>query len=168
MNADIAISLVALLVSIITLGVSIHFWLRQFRPLVTVAVRTASASPMMIAYKLEVMNSGTIPAKDIALSVDEGSLAGALGADATPDNKARWLACFTPHPLIRILHNGSSTSCSFGTTKASNAGFWKTRAQIAIKIKYEGWFGKRYLECQVVEIVDSGSFTGFMWGDGDA
>ena len=85
--ANLAVAGVALVVSTIALGVSIYFWRRQFRPIVTIAVRTHKAGPEAIAYDLVVMNSGSMPAKSIQLTVDESSLASAFGADATPDNK---------------------------------------------------------------------------------
>ena len=167
-GADTVIAFVALLVSLIALVSSVYFWRRQFRPIVTAAVRTAHAGDDGIAYKLELLNSGTIPAKNVILTVDETTLPGAFGADATLENKARWLACFAPHLLIKVLHNGARVTCSFGTTKANGQGFWKVRAQIQLTIQYEGWFGKKDRQLQIVEVVDSASFTGYMWGDGDA
>ncbi|BCN41084.1 hypothetical protein ALDI51_44030 [Alicycliphilus denitrificans] len=167
-TADTVIALVALLVSLLTFGASIRFWRRQFRPIVTAAIRTHGASNQAIAYNLVLLNSGTIPAKNIALSVDESTLVAALGDDATTENKTRWLACFSATPRIRILHNGDRTSCSFGTTQTENSGFWKNRATISITIKYDGWFGLSYTQQQVLEVVDSASFTGYMWGDGHA
>ena len=167
-SIDTLVALAALAVSLLALIASIHFWRRQFRPIITAMVRTAAGGNEAIAYKLEVLNSGAIPAKNVVLRVDETTLPAALGADATPENKAKWLACFTPHSQIKVLHNGSRVTCSFGTTRANADGFWKYRAQIQITIEYEGWFGKRYSQLQIVEVVDSASFTGYMWGDGDA
>lgn len=168
MTFDTAIALVALLVSLLTFGASIIFWRRQFRPIVTAAIRTHVAGTQAIMYNLVLLNSGTIPAKNIVLGVDELTLVAALGDDATTENKTRWLACFSATPRIRILHNGDRTSCSFGTTQIGNSGFWKNRATISITIKYEGWFGLSYTQQQMLEVVDSASFTGYMWGDGHA
>lgn len=41
------------------------------------------------------------------------------------------------------------------------------RAQVSIIIEYEGWFGKKYVQPQTIDITDSGSFTGYMWDDGN-
>ncbi|MDD2180742.1 hypothetical protein OIN59_25270 [Acidovorax sp. D2M1] len=141
---------------------------KQFRPIVSVAVRTESGSESGIFYKLEVLNSGSIPAKDISLSADPSSLSDAFGADASEKYKKMWLACFSPSLKIDILHNQSRVTCSFGTTRGSDQGFWKYRARISITVRYQGWFGKAYEEKQVIQILDSASFTGYMWGDGDA
>jgi hypothetical protein len=167
-TTDTLIAFIALVVSLLTFGASIRFWRRQFRPIVTAAVRTYKGGNHAIAYNLVLLNSGTIPAKNITLSVDESTLMAALGDDATVENKTRWLSCFSATPRIRILHNGDRSSCSFGTTRNGNAGFWKNRATMSVTIKYEGWFGLHYTQQQILEVVDSASFTGFMWGDGDA
>jgi len=71
--------------------------------------------------------------------------------------------CFTDKMSIPLLHNGDRTSCSFGTSKANNAGFWKYKAAIAITLTYEGWFGKTYEQNQEIYIVDSDSFTDGKW-----
>lgn len=167
-TADTLIAFVALVVSLLTFGTSIYFWRRQFRPIVSAAVRTHKAGNLAVAYNLVLLNSGTIPAKNISLSIDESTLVAAFGDDATTENKTRWLACFSAAPRIKILHNGDRMSCSFGTTKSGNAGFWKSRATISIAIKYEGWFGLSYTEQQILEVVDSASFTGYLWGESDA
>jgi hypothetical protein len=163
-SIDTAIALLALAVSIIALGISVYFWRRQFRPIVTAAIKTHGAGNEAIAYDLVLLNSGSIPAKDITLKVTDESLQRAFGTDATPDNKTRWLACFLSTTQIRALHNGDHVSCSFGMTRANDSGFWKMRAQLAITIEYTGWFGKSYVQQQTLEIRDSTSFTGFMWG----
>ncbi|MEA9423183.1 MULTISPECIES: hypothetical protein [Aeromonas] len=165
-NVDTVIALVALAVSVIALTLSIYYWRRQFRPIVTAAVRTKMAGLECIAYNLVLLNSGSIPARNIRLNVDESTLEDALGKDATKENKKRWLACFSNTQQITVLHNGAITSCSFGTTRLNDQGFWKVRGKITITIVYEGWFGKYYQESQTLEIVDSASFTGYSWGNG--
>jgi hypothetical protein len=50
-------------------------------------------------------------------------------------------------------------------SQINDEGFWKYRSNLRITIEYLGWFGKHYLETQYLKIVDSDSFTGFMWGD---
>lgn len=40
MSAELAVSVVALVVSALALGLSVFFWRRQFRPIVTAMVQT--------------------------------------------------------------------------------------------------------------------------------
>jgi hypothetical protein len=166
-SIDSIIAFSSLAVSVIAVAISFYFWRLQFRPIVTAAIRTAKGGPDAIAYNLDILNSGSIPAKNILISVDETTLPGAFGTDATTENKARYLSCFSPASQISVLHNGSRVSCSFGTTKPDNHGFWKYRAKVEITLRYGGWFGKRYEQKQIIEVVDSDSFTGHMWGDSD-
>lgn len=91
MNMNTIIALSALIVSVIALGISICFWLKQFRPIVTAAVRTAKAGSEVIAYNLVILNSGTIPTRNIRLKVDESSLRAAFGKDRATDNEERWI-----------------------------------------------------------------------------
>ena len=140
MTPDTMIASAALAVSIVSLLVSLYFFRRSFRPIVTATVK----------------NSGTIPAKNIRIRTDAKSLEAAFGADATTVNKRGWLAAFDR--TILILHNGDHVKCSFGTTSANNSGFWKYEAIIPVVVTYQGWFGSWY-----IQIVDSTSFTQFTW-----
>lgn len=159
---DRLIAAAALAISFCSLGISVYFWSRSFRPIVTAAVKTHSAGSEAIVYDLVVLNSGAIPAKNIRITAPEKSLAGAFGRDASLENKQRWLACF--NHVIAILHNNDKVLCSFGTTEANDAGFWKYNATIIVRINYEGWFGNRYTEEQNIQIAGSESFTGYSWG----
>ncbi|TCJ18179.1 hypothetical protein EZJ19_02785 [Parasulfuritortus cantonensis] len=161
---DTLIACVSLLVSIIALAISVRFWQQSFRPIVTAAVKTHSGGSEAIHYSLVLMNSGAIPAKNVVLRANQRSLHGALGDEATEENRRRWLACFSDRAAVAVLQNGDRASCSFGVTKRNNAGFWKYKSVIKISIEYEGWFGRKYSEPQELLIADSDSFTGFSWG----
>ena len=155
---DTMLAAAALAVSLSSLLLSVYVWRRSFRPIVTAAVKTHEAGNVLIAYDLVLLNSGTIPARNIRIEAMEHSLASTFGRDASAENKQSWLACF--NQVIAILHNDDRVSCSFGTTKADDAGFWKCNATIPVVITYEGWFGRTFKEKQNIQICDSNSFTG--------
>ncbi len=157
------IAAAALAISFCSLVVSIYFWSRSFRPIVTAVVKTHAAGNEKIAYDLVVLNSGTLPARNIRITAAENWLGAALGRDTSEENKQKWLACFNNQGIV-LLHNNDRVSCSFGTTEANDAGFWKYDATIPVMITYEGWFGKKYKETQNIKISDSNSFTGYFWG----
>jgi len=69
----------ALVISLIALWLSIYFWRRTFRPILTAAVRTRQGGNVAIACDLRLLNSGTIPAKEIVLTASESSINAALG-----------------------------------------------------------------------------------------
>lgn len=158
------VSLVALLISIISLIISFRYWSKSFRPIVTAMVKTHAAGNLATIFDLEILNTGSIPAKNIRLKAKQEDIDKALGKDSTTENKARWLSCFEPENIISILHNNSSIKCSFGESKANDQGFWKYKAKIPITIEYQGWFGKKYTQNQDIQIIDSESFTGYQWG----
>lgn len=160
---DTLIASCALLVSIIALALSVYFWKRSFRPIVTAMVKTHSTGNVATAFDLEILNSGTLPAKNIRLLTEQERVNASLGTDSGQENRRRWLSCFEPENIIAILHNGETIRCSFGTSRENDSGFWKYRAEIPITIQYEGWFGKKYTQEQIIRIIDSDSFTGFMW-----
>lgn len=162
--SDQIIAIIALIISILSFGLSVYFWRRQFRPIITVAVKTAAAGNVSIAFNLQVMNSGSLPAKNIKLSAKESDLDIAFGNDATQDNQIRWLAAFNEENEIPILQNGELITCSFGMSQPNDRGFWKYRADLPITVEYNGWFGYNYSETQNVKFIDTDSFTGFLWG----
>jgi len=159
---DEQISIIALIISFLSLGMSFYFWRCQFRPIVTVSVRTVSGGNTAIAYALHVMNSGSIPAKDIQIVFNGDSVEQALGQDSTEENKTRWVRSINENPIF-LLQNGDTTTCSFGTSQANDQGFWKYGSEIILNLKYKGWFGYTYKETQKIKIQDSESFTGYMW-----
>ncbi|NLA40739.1 MAG: hypothetical protein GX874_04925 [Smithella sp.] len=161
---DTIIAISAFIIALISLGISVHFWRRSFRPIVTAMVKTHAAGNMATIFDLEIMNTGSIPAKNIQLKAQQEGINKALGQDAISDNKRRWLCCFDEENMINILHNNSSVKCSFGHSKEKDQGFWKYKAKIPITIEYEGWFGKRYIQHQDIQVIDSNSFTGYHWG----
>jgi hypothetical protein len=160
---DTIIAGCALVVSVIALGLSISYWRKSFRPIVTAMVKTHSAGNVVTALDLELLNSGSLPAKNIRLIANHDQVNAALGIDSSEENQRRWLSCFYPENIIAILHNGERIRCSFGTSRENDGGFWKYKAELPITIQYEGWFGKKYFQEQVIQITDSDSFTGFMW-----
>lgn len=159
------INIAALAVALIALAMSAHFWRRQFRPLVTAMVKTHRGDNTGLYFNLVVLNSGSIPARDVWFEVaDRAALEAALGHGATEERKKDWLSCFATKDLIPVLHNGTHVSCSFGMTHGADAGFWKHAAEFPIRIYYSGWFGKSYIEEMKLRIIDTDTFTGFMWG----
>src|SRR5580693_2360196 len=157
------LAFLAFVVSLFSAGFTYYVWQRSARPIVTAAVKEHQSGNVAITYNLEVFNSGMIPAKNVRIMTEQGPLAAALGADATAENKQRWLSCFDQ--VIILLRPNEPVTCSFGTTKANDTGFWKYRAIIPITISYEDWFGSKYAERQNIQIFSSDSFTGYSWGE---
>jgi hypothetical protein len=160
---DISLSFISILIAFIALVISIKYAALTFRPLITVSVKSIAQGDILIVYDLIVLNSGTIPGKNIKLETNNNDISSCLGKNSGEINRSKWLACFSPQTKINILQNGQSTSCSFGTTVNNDDGFWKYGSEFDVKISYESWFGKKYTEIQPLKIVDTNSFTGKYW-----
>jgi hypothetical protein len=157
------VSVVALVISFCSLVFTVRYASKSFRPIVTAMVRTHAGGTEAITYSLEILNSGSIPARDIKLRAVAGDIENALAKNRDEAMRKKWTACFSEECVIPMLHNGNKVSCSFGLTKANDAGFWKYGATIPITIEYRSWFGKQYTERQSLYIRDSDSFTGYVW-----
>ena len=162
-DLNTAISGITLFVTIWSLCILIVFQRRSLRPIVSAAVTTHESGNVSILYDLVILNSGALPARNVTLEATSGDLIQTFGSAAFDANKDRWLLCF--ERVIPLLQNGARVSCSFGYTEAGDAGFWKYGANLPIKIKYNGWFGSKYEEKQILQILDSESFTGMHWGE---
>jgi hypothetical protein len=163
---DNMVASIALFISFLSLAVTMRHRSQSFRPIASAMVKTRTATETYIAYDLVVLNSGTLPARNIQIMADESSLVAALGRGASEHTKELWFAAF--NETIYVLHSNASVSCSFGRTERNDTGFWKPNAVIPITIRYEHWFRRwkfgKYNEKQKIKIADSDSFTGHMWG----
>lgn len=156
------IALVAILVSFAALIQSFYFWRRSFRPIVTAMVRTNGSGNVATVFDLVLQNSGSVPARNVTLHIaDPSQLERALD-DASTEQRATYLSCFDSETIVPIIQNGAEISCSFGFVAQAES-FWKAEAALPITIRYEGWFGKAYVEHQTLKIVSSKSFTGYSW-----
>ena len=162
-NIEHVVAIVSLIVSILALGISVAFWRKQFRPIVTASVKTRAGGNISIAYDLVLLNSGAIPARNLRLRATAQMLSNALGKEADDENKSKWLTCFSPDIKIEVIQNGDQLRCSFGYTKGKSGGFWRYDSAIEIELLYEGWFGHNYAEVQTIRIRDSDSFTDYSW-----
>ena len=160
---NVLVAIIALFVSLLSLIVAVSYARKTFRPIVSVMVKTHSGGSVSISYNLQILNSGSIPAKEIRLKADHEDIEKAIANQQFDDRKDEWLACFTDDSTIMLLQNGEKVSCSFGLTRPNDSGFWHYGASIPVTIEYKGWFGKEYRDQQIIQIKDSDSFTGYFW-----
>jgi hypothetical protein len=81
------VSLIALLVSITLMLLSYRYWSKSFRPIVTVMVKTHLSGNIATTFNLEILNSGSLPAKNIQLKANDKDLREALGNDANTESR---------------------------------------------------------------------------------
>jgi hypothetical protein len=155
--------IIGILVSFVALFMSWSLWKRQFRPIISVAVEDVAGSDNAIVYNLRVLNSGSLPAKDVQIRILEEGLQSAFGDDASEDGRRRWIEAINDSN-VDVLQNGASVSCSFGKTGRAGNSFWKNNAKVNLQINYLGWFGTSYKERQSIRVRSTSSFTGYSWG----
>jgi len=159
---EMALSILAIAIAFLSICLSLYFWRKQFRPILTAGVVTANAGRQAIAYNLEIQNSGSLPAKKVRVTISESECKAKSIGTATDSDLKSWIRDINDS-TIPVLQNGSAMSCSFGHTKANDSGFWKYGAKIDIRLDYNGFFGRRFVETCTVSILDSNSFTGNQW-----
>jgi hypothetical protein len=156
-----------LLIAAVGILVAVYFWTRSHRPILTVAVKTHPGQEEgPIRYDLVILNSGTVPANNLSITVDDIALNAAFGLGATEYLKRDIFAVFGK--TIPSVQNGERLVVGpFGYTNGMAAGFWKYNAIIPIAIRYNfkglfGWWPHK--QEQTIQIVDSETVTGYSWG----
>jgi hypothetical protein len=87
-STALPISICSLLVSFLSFVFSVHHWRRSFRPIVSVMVKTHQAGNVSIAYDLVVLNSGTLPARNVHIAAEPASPK-KTNKDGSPRSTAR-------------------------------------------------------------------------------
>ena len=165
-------STAALIASLISLLITVWLWRESNRPVVTARIKTHSAGNIAIFYKIEVVNSGTRPAKNVRLHVQPQEIAKALLPEAkNSKNFAKELryieCCFEDRAVIPVLLNGESRTSPFGHTSSENP-LWVPGAIIEVGISYQGLEGQGYKSRFTIKIDDTKGFAGTSYGsDGE-
>jgi hypothetical protein len=161
---SIAISCLALTVSVISLIVGRRSWLETYRPIITARVSTKSGGNVAILYNLIIENTGNRPATDIRLNVDQKVLHAALKPlCSVPTTQIR--NCFDPHYTIPILANDRSTSTAFGKTSNDSECMWIADSHLPVTITYSDLEGRKYCSKVTLCVRDDGGFAGFYYAD---
>lgn len=164
MNTQQALSLSAIFVSVISLFITVLLWRESNRPVVSARVITHSGGNIMILYNIEIINSGSRPAKNVRLHIEHKELANATTKE--PDRNRNFSKelysikrCFDERATVPILLNGSSVSNAFGYT-SDESPFWIPGAHLEITITYQGLQGRRYKSRIPLRIDDTDAFAG--------
>jgi hypothetical protein len=119
------VSLAALAVSALSYYFAIRSWRESNRPIVTARVATHSDGNRGAALNLIVENTGTRPARNVCLVVEEAKLAEAFDPALDDDSRAAIRACFALKFAIPVLANQASVSNAFGFLSHTEQNEWK-------------------------------------------
>lgn len=131
--------------AMLSLYISRKSWLQTNRPIVTVRVATVSGGNSAIALKIVVENTGSRPAKNIRLEVDQSALKRLYAENPDQDAVRNIEIIFGERGVIPILANGKSVSNSFGFLgEEKQRPIWKEEARIEIAVSYEDLDGRKF------------------------
>jgi hypothetical protein len=161
-------SVTAVIISVISLCVTVWLWQQSNRPVVTARIKTHSGGNVAIMYLLELVNSGTRPAKNIRVHASQDQIAAALAPEAKnqPDFTKHLRTverCFEERAMVPVLLNGEATTNPFGHTSMERS-FWQPGATIELSISYHGLQGQRYTSHLTIKIDDTAGFAGASYG----
>jgi len=160
---NVAISVTALSVSIVTVVFVIWSWRAVNRPFVIARVVTAKSGNMATALNLLIENTGKRPARNITFTCTASKLEDAMSPmcrNAFADDVHK---VFDSGTTIPILDSGTSTSCAFGMFSIQGDSTWVTDAQLPVLIKYQGLGRRRFSQEITLILRDDQSFTGESW-----
>jgi hypothetical protein len=166
-------STASLIVSLISLLITIWLWRESNRPVVTARIRTHTGGNVAILYRIELVNSGARPAKNVRLLADHQEIIDALLPAARShkdyERELRYIErCFEDRAMVPVLLNGETTSSPFGHTSLE-APFWSPGATLRLVVAYQGLEGQRYKSAVTIKIDDTAGFAGHSYGsEGDA
>jgi hypothetical protein len=162
METSIAISLIAVLVSLISYLFARRSWYETYRPIVTARIETHASGNMATVFDIVVYNTGNRPATDIRLRAEEKFLEKAFEENAAETMKSEIRACFSDEGTIPLLHSGSSTSNGFGVV-GNDESTLKYGLRIPIIIEYKDLNRRKLKSKQTLLFRDSTFFAGSGW-----
>ena len=155
----------ALVISLLSYYFSKKSWEESNRPIVTARVTAFDGGELGTALNIFVENTGSRPAKNVALSAKPEDLASVL-ADAPADPLRKAVErVFSDRGVIPILANGKSVSNDFGWLSGDAKSTWKGDRRFTVQVKYEDLDGRKYEHSNPLLIADDKGFAGGFWED---
>lgn len=159
------ISMLAIIISIISLKLSRRSWLQSNRPIVTAFVQEHSSGNKAAAFDLVVSNTGNRPATQIKISAGEEDIYSLVDEKASKELKDRIKNCFSKDSEIPVLRNGEDLKTSFGAYSPNEPGKeWLNYGKaIPIEITYNDLEGRFYRSQMPLKIFAREGFGGGVW-----
>ncbi|HEY0320444.1 MAG TPA: hypothetical protein VGC66_05680 [Pyrinomonadaceae bacterium] len=156
-------SLPALIVSVISFYFSVKSWRESNRPIVTVRVTAANGGEEGTPLNLVVENTGSRPAKNIRLTVDNEELEELLAEQVDEIWRKHITRCFSERAIIPILGNGKSVSNTFGWLSGNSKSAWRGEVRFNVQISYKDLDGRKYEHTNPLLVADDTGFAGGFW-----
>lgn len=153
----------AFILSILSFLFTRRSWIEGNRPIITAEIKTHAAGNEGIAFNIWVHNTGSRPAADVQLKVDEKYIKRLLAPGCSEAEKKEIHNVFSLKGEIPLLHDGKSVSNGFGHTSASDNSSLNYGVKIPIIITYRGLGGKKFETKQNLVVKGSEYFASSGW-----
>jgi hypothetical protein len=157
----------ALVVSVLSFYFSIKSWRESNRPIVITRISTSDSGEGIAFLDLLVENTGSRPAKNIKLSVNNQNLHAALVSSPDQPTRKYIERCFAEDTVIPILANGKAASSAFGILSYDERSDWRRFATFDVFIKYHDLDGREYNHSIPLLITSDQGFAGGVWKSGE-
>ena len=138
------------------------------RPFITAKVTTRAEGNIASALDITVHNSGTSPAKNIKLSVNDSELKAAFSNETCDPLKNSIINCFSVKGMIPVLENGQFVTNSFGLFyRDPKKSTWKNDIILNIDISCLDLDGNEYNHKIPLKLASDIGFAASQWGKDD-
>lgn len=161
---QLVISIIASVLSLISLFISVKLWRSANRPIISLRVTSnGSAGNVATPLTLVVENTGNRPALHVSLSVERNDLDAVLvcGEDAVLRKEVYKI--FSDRAEIAMLPNGKSVSNAFGLLSQREDCTWKINSRLGVDVTYRDLDGRKYKDRVPLVINDNDHFAGGAW-----
>ena len=160
-----AATVVAVVISFISLYFTRVNWLHSNRPVLSVWIAEHDSGYMSATFNLVVANTGNRPAVNIRLHATQEQISALLEEGVSESRRSQIAQIFTSESEVPLLKNGDEVVTSFGAfVRADPQGPWLNYgASTQLLITYKDLDGRSYHSKLPVRIYARQGFGGSVW-----
>lgn len=165
-NLKLAISLVALTISLISLYFTRVNWIQSNRPVVTAFVTEHASGTDAATFNLVMANTGTRPAVRVQLVASHDNIRKLVDPSVSEQRFKMIEHNFLSQSEVPLLRNGEELVTSFGAfTPDDPGGKWLSYgAETEITVRYLDLDGRVFESKQPIKVQARTGFGGGVWG----
>lgn len=164
-------SVLALVISVMSLGFAVFSWRESHRPIVTVRLQAREPDNFRIPLELIVENTGNRPAINVRFAVDSEDLGKAFWVPRGDLIREDIEYLLSGEPFISCLNPGQAAANAFGILfrNEEEDSTWVYKSVLNIEITYSGmkerwWSPRNYKNVVPIWLVDNSGFSLSYWG----
>lgn len=165
MEPTIVISIIALLLSFLSIYTTVKLWFLENRPIVTAEITEESSGVGTALLNLTIYNSGNRPATNIYFEAEKENINKIISQSAKKEHIKEIDFIFSKSAIIPLLLNGDQTKTAFFSfsNNQKDADILLCNSSLPIKVYYSDNTGKKYTSSITILIKDKKGFGGSVW-----